>query len=162
LPGQSADLWRLPLDGGAPVKFVANGFDADISPDGRWVAYQALQGDRSEVVVRPFPAGDRQWLVSRKEGGSPLWAKDGKRLFYLESSGSASTSLMEVEVAAGDTFAPGIAKVVFQVPQMISFAGVSADAQRFLTVSTVEGDVGERPGPRALTFLSDWRARLPH
>ena len=57
--------------------------NAELSPDGRWLAYQSNESGRDEVYMRPFPnleAG--RWLVSTNGGTTPLWARSGEELFY--------------------------------------------------------------------------------
>ena len=47
---------------------------ADVSPDGRWLAYELDQSDRTEVLVRPFPnVNDGVYQISTTGGGWPLW-----------------------------------------------------------------------------------------
>jgi serine/threonine-protein kinase len=59
-------------------------FAADISPDGRWVAYHSAISGRPEVYVRPFPAIDSgRWQVSTGGGTRPRWSRDGRELFYF-------------------------------------------------------------------------------
>jgi Tol biopolymer transport system component len=53
-----------------------------ISPDSRWVAFDTTISGRSEVQVRRFPDGDRDYRVSIDGGGSPLWSRDGRELFF--------------------------------------------------------------------------------
>jgi len=35
----------------------------ELSPDGRYLAYQSNQSGRHEVYVRPFPEGGREWRI---------------------------------------------------------------------------------------------------
>jgi len=37
---------------------------------------------RNEVYVRRYPLGPEQWQISNAGGESPMWAPDGKELFY--------------------------------------------------------------------------------
>ena len=58
----------------------------EVSPDGRYLAYQSNESGRDEVYVRPFPkVNEGRWQVSTAGGTSPLWAKDGRELFLPES-----------------------------------------------------------------------------
>ena len=71
--------------------------NAEISPDGRWVAYQSNESGRFEIYVRPFPNVDAgRWLVSTDGGIQPLWSKNGQELFYVGSNGA----LMSVSVVS--------------------------------------------------------------
>jgi serine/threonine-protein kinase len=56
-----------------------------VSPDGRWLAYQSDESGRFEVYVRPYPdvhAG--RWQLSAAGGTSPRWSHDGRELFYYD------------------------------------------------------------------------------
>lgn len=53
-----------------------------ISPDGRWMAYTSDESGRVEVYVRPFPGPGERWQVSTDGGVEPIWARDGRELFF--------------------------------------------------------------------------------
>ena len=57
--------------------------DARFSPDGRWVAYSSNESGDQEVYVRSFPDGETWQRVSRRSGRLPVWARDGRELFYV-------------------------------------------------------------------------------
>ena len=98
---------------GSPEPLLATEFDernAEISPDGRWLAYQSNASGQHEIYVRPFPKiEDGQWLISRGGGMAPLWSPDGRELFYV----APGTRLMAVGVQTEPSFAPGNAEEVF-------------------------------------------------
>jgi len=50
--------------------------------------------------VQPFPPTGGKWQVSPSGGFHPVWRRDGRELFYLESN----NTLMEIEVHPGITF----------------------------------------------------------
>ena len=84
--------------------------NGEISPDGRWLAYQSSTSGQNEIYVRPFPnVEDGQWLISSGGGTQPLWAPDGRELFYM-----AGARLMAVGVETEPSFAPGNAEEVFE------------------------------------------------
>ena len=61
--------------------FERNG---EVSPDGRWLAYESNESGQFEVFVRPFPDVNKgRWQVSTGGGTQPLWARNGQELFYL-------------------------------------------------------------------------------
>ncbi len=79
--------------------FATDAFEhsATFSPDGRWIAYQSDEPGRNEVYLTPVtgPAsGGRRptFRVSPNGGGNPVWAPDGKTLYYV----SAEKQLTEV------------------------------------------------------------------
>ena len=56
--------------------------NGEISPDGRWLAYQSNESGQEEIYVRPFPDVDAgRWPVSTGGGSRPLWARSGEELF---------------------------------------------------------------------------------
>jgi len=54
---------------------------ARFSPDGRVVAYVTDQSGRQEVWVR-YADGSAPIRVSSGGGHEPVWARDGRELFY--------------------------------------------------------------------------------
>jgi eukaryotic-like serine/threonine-protein kinase len=63
--------------------------NAEVSPNGRWLAYQSNASGRFEAYVKPFPNVDAgQWQISTDGGIQPLWSKKGDELFYLAPGGS--------------------------------------------------------------------------
>jgi serine/threonine-protein kinase len=84
---RSWDLWAYPLSGGEAFPLVQSPFNemlGDVSPNGRWLAYESDESGRPEVYVRGFPEGSRRWTVSTRGGVDPRWSGDGKELFYME------------------------------------------------------------------------------
>src|SRR5262249_51700667 len=62
----SWDLWLLPLAGDLKPNPLLNSTTsyeshAQISPDGRWIAYHANPVREYEIYVKPFPSGDGIW-----------------------------------------------------------------------------------------------------
>jgi eukaryotic-like serine/threonine-protein kinase len=81
-PKTRADIWVLPLDGGAPRPLVQGPFDenaASFSPDSTQVAFQSAETGRWEVYVQRLRDG-RRILVSSDGGQRPIWTRDG--LFF--------------------------------------------------------------------------------
>ncbi|HXW06413.1 MAG TPA: protein kinase [Vicinamibacterales bacterium] len=69
-----------------------------LSPDGRWLAFESLTGNRLEIHVRPFPDLEADYMVSPDGGDEPAWSPDGKELYYRRES-----DLMVVKVPAAGT-----------------------------------------------------------
>ena len=71
------------------------------SPDGRWIAYMAIESTATEVYVRPFPGPGGKWQISIGGGQFPVWSRNGKELFYR----TTDSKIMEVSyTTSGDSF----------------------------------------------------------
>jgi eukaryotic-like serine/threonine-protein kinase len=57
-----------------------------LSPDGRWLAFESLAGNRSEIHVRPFPDLEADYMVSPDGGDEPAWSPDSTELYYRRGS----------------------------------------------------------------------------
>ena len=83
----------------------------EISPDGRWLAYESNESGRFEVYVRPFPnTASGRWQISRGGGMKPAWAKTGRELFHLDESGG----LIAVPIQTAGTFVAGSPTRLFE------------------------------------------------
>ena len=134
------DLWALPFAGDAkPVSLLQTQFTerfANVSPDGRWLAYMSTESGGGEIYVRPFtpeaPAGTgAKWLVSKGGGAIPLWRPDGKELFYL----TQSSRVMAVDIDTSKGFQAGTPKLMFTGPSGAAANtgwDLSPDGKRFL------------------------------
>jgi len=90
------DVWALDIARGqaTPVRRTAAAEQHPaLSPGGRWVAYASDESGRFEVYVEAFPAGGKRLQLSVDGGREPLWAPDGRQLFYR-----AGDQLMSVRV----------------------------------------------------------------
>jgi Tol biopolymer transport system component len=59
-----------------------------LSPDGRWLAFDAMSpGGSPEVAIAPLarhgPVQESEWIVGREPGSHPFWSRDGRVLYYL-------------------------------------------------------------------------------
>jgi hypothetical protein len=79
------------------------------SPDGRWLAFNAIIGGRPEVFVVPSPPTGRRWQVSNAGGMQPQWGRNGN-LFYLTLDGT----VMSVQAASGADFKPTAPQALFK------------------------------------------------
>jgi serine/threonine-protein kinase len=84
---------------------------AAFSPDGRYIAYQTTETGTDEVVVETFPPGGGKWQISTSGGTMPVWARDGKALYF-----ASGQSLMAAVVDTRGVFRPGPPRVLFTGP----------------------------------------------
>ncbi len=95
-PATGADIWSVPIGGGAPRAIVRTSFDEAapaISPDGRWLAYQSNESNRWEVYLRPLAGTAAAVPISAGGGTLPVWSGDGRTLSYAGRSGVMSVAL---------------------------------------------------------------------
>ena len=102
------DISMMPMDGrGKPAHLIESQFtkrNADISPDSRWVAYEANDSGQFQIYVQPFPnVSTGRWQISTAGGTKPLWARTGHELFYVDGSGV----LMTVPIQTTTAFSSG-------------------------------------------------------
>jgi Tol biopolymer transport system component len=74
-----------------------------VSPDGKWVAFVSDQTGVDEVYVSPIRGDGDVVQVSQHGGIEPVWAPDGRELFY-RSGREASVDLMSATVTFAPTF----------------------------------------------------------
>jgi dipeptidyl aminopeptidase/acylaminoacyl peptidase len=81
------DLWILPLTGERkPIPYLQtkfNEYQARISPDGHWLAYNSDESGTQEVYISTFPVEGSKWQVSTTGGRQPTWSASGKEIYYL-------------------------------------------------------------------------------
>jgi serine/threonine-protein kinase len=132
--------------------------NAEVSPDGRWVAYQTNESGQEEIYVRPFPNIDAgRWQVSNGGGSRPAWARNGKELFYFLQPGR----IMAVPIQTGTTFSAGnpveVVKGQFIAPQDGRTYDVSPDGKRFLVIKDATRTASTPP---QLVVVLNWLDEL--
>jgi serine/threonine-protein kinase len=162
------DIMVLHLDKGNTVEprvrtaFVER--NAELSPDGRWLAYDSNDTNRFEVYVRPYPDVDSaRFTISTAGGTQPLWSRDGTELFYVASDG-----IVSVRVGKGPTWSttPGTRT---RLASNTYFGGsrgtpgriydVSPDGQRFLLVK--DASMTTQPSNSAsIVVVRNWMEEL--
>jgi hypothetical protein len=133
---------------------------AEVSPDGRWIAYQSSEGSTvDEIHVRPFPKTDGgHWQISSGGGRMPLWSKDGKELFFRTSNRGRLMGVTVQSSAGRPDFVYGTPSLVLDTS---TWRGgnvgrpydISADGRRFLAIIPVTANRNERP---TITVITNW------
>jgi serine/threonine-protein kinase len=134
--------------------------NGEVSPNGRWLAYEANDSSRVEVYVRPFPdVNASRTLVSTNGGSKPVWTRDGKELLYVEGE-----TLMSVAVVPGNDWNAAKPKKQFETPYFYGSGGnrnfdISADGQRFLMIKETAAD--DSPNRTvAMVVVLNWTEEL--
>jgi serine/threonine-protein kinase len=110
------DIWGIrPGVDSVPLPLVAAEWDEKalaLSPDGRWLAYESNETGTDEVYVRPFPDTDAgKWQVSTSGGRAPVWAHNGRELFYIKPPPGRQMMVAAVETEL--TFRVGEREALF-------------------------------------------------
>jgi hypothetical protein len=102
--------------------------NAQLSPDGKFVAYSSNETGAWDVYVTRSPVPGSKWQVSHGGGEEARWRRDGKELFYLLPEGT----LMSAKVNLGSSFEAMIPLALFQSRrrQKISMTGGRASGSR--------------------------------
>jgi eukaryotic-like serine/threonine-protein kinase len=151
-----------------------NEFNATVSPNGAFIAYQSDETGLAEIFVRPFPdTSSGRWQISTGGGTRPLWSPDGRELFYYverASGGSRGTSLagsvMAVSIDYEPGFRPGPAHELLSGPYAAPFPGrdvydITPDGRRFLMIKVA--DLSEPTNPPLIVaqgWLDSVRERM--
>ncbi len=187
-PKTKGDLWVLALADKKAAPLVNSPFNethAQISPDGKWIAYSSDSvGNRREIHVQPFPTGAGRWQISDAGGDWPRWRNDSKELYY-HSLGAVNNPqvagnpafigpLYSVPVnGAGVGFEHDAPKAFLNLRAVnLPHGGVdyhtyaiSPDGQRFLSYQFVVPGAAAAPSlgpdhPSGLVIAMDWATAL--
>jgi serine/threonine-protein kinase len=142
--------------------FVDRG--AELSPDGRWLAYDSNDTNQFQIYVRPYPDVDKgRFLVSASGGTQPHWSRDGRELFYVDGEGAIAS----VRVVQGPQWSdtPGTRTPIangryFRAngSSTMRTYDVSLDGKRFLMIKEV--GTASRPTSTSIVVVRNWIEEL--
>jgi len=165
-PQTGSDIWVMPLGADRSPRPLlnspANEAWAELSPDGRWLAYGSDSSGRFEVYVQPFPGPGQREQISFGGGDSPLWNRNGRELFFLTRGDQPGTARVNaVDVTPGSALSAGKPRPLF-TGRFGSTGGptaydVSTDGSRLLMVEFM--DPPKQPVTR-LRVVLNWREEL--
>jgi Tol biopolymer transport system component len=93
----------------APLTETASSeFGGAVSPDGKWLAFVSDESGRREVYIGPIRGAGRH-LISTDGGHSPLWARNGRELFY-----QSGRKMFAVSIAATPALSAGPPRLLFE------------------------------------------------
>ena len=160
-PHNGYDLWLLSVED-APdarpfLRTPARELGGVFSPDGQWIAYESNESGRHEIYVRPFPGPGGKWQVSTEGGVQPVWARDGKEIFFRSGD-----RMMAVDVETKPSLRFSKPKVLFE-GRYAGAAGwwgyanydVTPDGQRFVMIGNEEESV-----PARIRVILNWAEEL--
>ena len=154
------DIMIGPIAGGAPsalLSTAANELNGEVSPDGKWLAYESNDSGDVEVYVRPFPnVQAARWQVSAGGGRQAAWQSDSRALFYV----TPESKLAGVDIAPGKVFKASRPTVVVETPIFAALAprsyDVTADGKRFLVIE----DPSAGPDAPSFAVVLNWAEEL--
>ena len=147
-------------------------FGAEVSPDGRWLAYHSNISGEFQVYVRPFPnVQDGRVQISTAGGTRAAWSRNGRELFYLDHEGLLTS--VAVPAAPGATFAAGppvrvLNKKYYAGASLLGLDlrgyDISPDGQRFLMIKEPESPPPVTQSSNVvlvLNWVEELKDRLP-
>jgi hypothetical protein len=159
MPGQLG-MWVLPIQRApadsarTPEAIVKGAVNPQVSPDGRWLAYQSAESGVGQVYVQPFPSLVGKWQISTEGGNSPRWARNGRELFYRNGQ-----KMMAVDIETKEGFRASSPKLLFEGQYLGGPVGiqpgigydVSPDGRRFLMIKP-----DSEPNAVQLQVVENW------
>ena len=143
---------------------------AILSPDGKWIAYDSIESGNPEVYVAPYPAMEPRERISTDGGLHPLWARDGRELYYrtgaspeeLEQRALAQkTRVMAVSLETKPEFKAGQPRMLFEGPYFESGhdIAVTPDGKGFILIRETDSQTGPRQIEAVVNWLEELKQR---
>jgi Tol biopolymer transport system component/predicted Ser/Thr protein kinase len=165
--GAPAHIWTLQVPGSGgeskpqPVLETSfNEVDAQVSPDGRWVAYTSDESGKNQVYARPFPGRPSgpggKTSISIEGGQEPRWSRDGRELFYRDAR---KNQLMAVDIQTNPALRAGQPRALFEL--RTASWDVAPDGKRFLVVKEPETAAGEAKMQVVVNWFEELRQKAP-
>jgi hypothetical protein len=140
------DLYRHPIDGTesddvALLVESGNQWEAEVSPNGRYMAFSSDETGNLEVYATTYPKPGPRWQVSSGGGQSAQWSDDGKEIYYTDRR---SMYTVHVSMQNGLNLSPPIK--LFDRPTIgwshvyADGYDVTRDGERFIFVEHAEED----------------------
>jgi Tol biopolymer transport system component len=155
--GNSLMIESRSLEGdGEPTLFsdqnAYEGFPA-LSPDGRFLAYSAHEGNAWQLYLTRFPDRQGRWQVSVDGGVWPRWSADGSRLFYANDE-----AIFEVDVSTDPDVRLGRPRMLFSRDGLAGSGrhvgfDVTADGESFLVLAMEESEADAQ----SIVMVLNWK-----
>ena len=99
--------------------------------------------------MQSFPTPGSKAQVSNDGAGLPVWARDGKRLFFV----APDQSLMAAEVTPGTALRASAPAKFFRFPRPVSDYDITRDGKRLYATMSASDAAG-----RSIGVILDWEA----
>jgi len=154
-PHNNIRIWALSAPG-KPVSVHDSGFsesEAQVSPNGRWLAYVSTESGPEEIYVSPWPGPGAKTRISTQGGFAPRWSRNGRELLYW---GTARSSLVAVDIQSDSELRVGMQHELFSKLAPSTW-DPAPDGVHFLVEETPEiSKLTE------MTFVVNWFDELRH
>ena len=139
-----------------------NEVNGEISPDGRWFAYQSDESGEFRIYVHSFPVITGRRPVSPGLGTDPVWSPDGQTLYYRSGSQFLAVGVATVP-AFGVLSAPDVLfdrpeYTRYQNPGQVRTWDIHPDGSRFIMVKS--GDESGVAGFSGAYLVTNWFEEL--
>ena len=125
-----------------------------LSPDGKWIAYQSGETGNPDVYVQTVPASGNKWKISNNGGLLPRWANGSAELIFLEAANSGLVSVQVKAKSNPPQFEASVPKPLMR--GIVANYDVTADGQRIL----VDGDSDSFNNRSKLNVIVNWSKEL--
>jgi len=135
--------------------------NAQISPNGDWLAYESAETTPTQVYVRPYPEiNGGRWQVSTSGGLRPMWGPGGKELFFVTGD-----ALMALPVETEGRFTIGTARRLFDVKLPAGLISgrsfdIDPDGKRFIVIKDPPPDPAKAATPQTIAVVINWITEL--
>jgi len=155
--GRQLWSWRA---GGPPQMLPVSGVQRDVSlsPDRMWAAFFTNEAQRATACIQSIVTPGARFRISPASAHSPLWAPDGKKLFFVSQEGNR---LMAVDVQTAPTVAFGQPVVV--APEIMQTTAlqnrnydITSDGKRLL----VQVPDRTNPASQQIVVVLNWFEEL--
>jgi len=137
-PETKEDIWVFELDSEHEPRAFLKTPNIEtgpaLSPDGRWLAYQSDELNQREIFILSFPDGKDKIRISDEGGTTPVWAPDGRELYFLNGQ-----NMVVVSVTPGPNLEASRPRILFEWSPLYSNTfDISPDGEQFLLTVAVE------------------------
>ncbi len=134
---------------------------ARFSPDGKWIAYVSEDSGREEVYVCPYSDGGITGAgipISTDGGADPIWAADGKTLYYW----AEPNRIMAVSITTEPTFNASKPRQTIDRDQLraVESLDVLPDG-RFIMIQKGEDEDDIKRVNVVLNWFEELKAKVP-
>ena len=136
---------------------------AQISPDGRWLAYVSAESGENRVYANTFPQLTGARAVSPGYGTDPVWSPGGHTIYFRDR-----TQFLAVDVTTHPTFTTSAPRLLFERPDYLGRGGdlfrnwdLHPDGTSFIMVAPAVDPAGGRDDIRiVVNWFEEVKAKM--